>query len=1226
MAERKLKLFVSSPGDLAPERLVVQRVVAHINGDYLGVVHFDTIRWEEKSYSARAGFQSQIEEASSCDLVVAMLYQRMGTPLPMEVARRDDGSAFESGTAYEIETSLLHAQTNGAPQLYMFRKNAAAVPLAAEDRPQFEVLKQFWQRLFVDSAGRILRAFQYFNSVSELQRQLDVCVRGWLLEQGYLRDAPAWNSAVLGSPFRGLAAFEEQHAPVYFGRRGALDLAWQRLLRAHEQGAGFLLMLGASGSGKSSLVKAGIVPQFRTHMNAHGVILAHVAELRPGSDPLAALARAVRELTLVPDSEFDAASEISDLKPQYLLVIDQFEELFDQSDADIAEFATQCLTLVQARGFYLVATMRADCYASLLEHTELSQLKDVGLSFDVRAPSDVDIEEMLRGPAAAAKLEFERAADGSDLADLILADLAGSDALAMMQLTLEELFQGRSGSTLTFARYQQLGGVQGALLSAAESAYTSLDASAQAALPHLLSELVAGFSDSGEAMCRPVALPEIVSKTDSALGAANSTRADSSQADRHQARARLITALVQKRLLIVDGAHARVAHEALVRVWPRAVQVLEEISAAVRLRERLAAPLLEWQRDHDALLPAGALLFNGLELVDGKLAALLSPAERDFILQSKDADRRQRTRRTRRLSLIAGAMTVLAIVALVMAWNAKLAGDKAHVSFSASVAAVNALTRDLAENLRQSRGVRAETVASVLSKAQALVASIEKTDPGNLDLEYARIGMLLGFSETYRSVARSAEANVALEDAMARLRKVTTPPDSKRAAQQAVATLRIEADLAQSQRAYFELDLEDAERYARAAFDAPAFTQLDVKPALRLNAKLKLAKALFFQNKLKQVTEIEVVDDLPQNLSDMTGDALSDALDYYVAIASAKNEMGEIESAKKLRSQTEALLELALKQAPNSAQLLQTRMNLRRAEANILANGHAAQALAVLNQEIALGQEAIDGNPNAATLRLAMKSLLNTRSQLYRKAGEHAAELADLRRVVALLSELSEQDLANLFLRAEVSFAARRLANTLLAQDSSASSPLIAEAQSATLAALKIDRALIALAPKRAFARRYLAATLEQLGDVRKRQSNYPEALAAYQESLLIRTGLLADFPQEFAWYRLCALSYSSLKDVYVRQNDAGKALAAQAHASAAFAKVLALAPSPAARFEWFDSMLFEAELMRTMDKRDELSMQLSRLEQFANAHAQEFKTRPDLIAILTQLRATRSK
>jgi len=303
-----------------------------------------------------------------------------------------------------------------------------------------------------------------------------------------------------------------------------------------------------------------------------------------------------------------------------------------------------------------------------------------------------------------------------------------------------------------------------------------------------------------------------------------------------------------------------------------------------------------------------------------------------------------------------------------------------------SRSAVNALTRDLAQNLRQSRGVRAETVASVLSNAQALVASIEKTDPGNVDLEHARIGMLLGFSETYRSVARSNDANVALDEAIARLQKLPSP-GPKSAGEAAFAKLHIEAELARAQRAYFELDLDDAQRYARAAFESPAFAQFGLNPALRLNAKLKLAKTLLFQNKLKQVTEIEVVDALPSELGKLSGESLADALDYYAVVAVAKNELGQTELAQALRAQASALLEVALKQAPNSAQLLQTRMSLRRAAANTLANGQEKQALALFDQEIALGQEAIEGNPNAATLRLAMKSLLNARAQLYRKTG-----------------------------------------------------------------------------------------------------------------------------------------------------------------------------------------------------------------------------------------------
>ena len=103
-----------------------------------------------------------------------------------------------------------------------------------------------------------------------------------------------------------------------------------------------------------------------------------------------------------------------------------------------------------------------------------------------------------------------------------------------------------------------------------------------------------------------------------------------------------------------------------------------------------------------------------------------------------------------------------------------------------------------------------------------------------------------------------------------------------------------------------------------------------------------------------------------------------------------------------------------------------------------------------------------------------------------------------------------------------------------------------------------------------------------------------------------------------------CGLSYSALKDVYARQNDIVQALDAQTQASAAFAKVLELSPSPAARFEWFDSMLFAAELMQLQGDRVALRAQLVRLAQFSKSHAQEFETRPDLIVVLAKLQARR--
>ncbi len=1219
MAQKKLKVFVSSPGDLMRERLAVQGVIDNINGDYLGVVQLELIRWEEKSYHARAGFQTQIEEASACDLVIAMLYQRLGTPLPLGVATRADGSGYESGTAYEIETSLAHAQSAATPQLYMFRKitrDVSAVSLARDlsavslardvtntpDAPaQAKALAQFWQRLFVDASGQILRAFQSFEHVDDLQRMLDHAVRSWLHERGFLRDAPTWNTAVLGSPFRGLAAFEESHASVYFGRGVAVHAAWQKLLRAHTQGAGFLLVLGASGAGKSSLVKAGLLPLFRAHMNAHGLALARVAQMRPGLDPTAALAIALAQLDAFDPHAAQAilVPELSDRTAKYLLVIDQFEELFQQSDAVINDFAQRCFELVSARGFFLIATMRADCYASLLAHAELAVLKDSGLSFDVRTPSDLDIESMLRGPAAAAKLVFEKHPNGGDLADTILADLAGSDALALMQLTLDELYQRRVDATLTAAAYQALGGVQGALLSAAESAYANLDAPAQLALPSLLSELVSEFSDTDEAMCRPISAPE--SKRH---GATVTT----------EPRTRLIAAFVEKRLLILDGAQVRVAHEALVRAWPRAVSILEAIASTVQLRARLRAPLAEWQRDAQALLPGGALLLSAAELLDSKLADFLTMQESAFIRLSRTADRAQRSRRNRRLSLIAAVMSGLAIIAGVMAWNAKIARAKAEHSFAASVSAVNALTRDLAENLRQSRGIRAETVASVLSKAQDLVAGIEKTDPGNIDLEFARIGMLLGFSETYRSVARSKAANTALDDAMLRLNQLRSKATHCGAeCVSRLTRLDLEANLAASQRAYLELDLDSAERLARRVFERSGG---DAK--LHMSAQLKLSTALFFQNKLKQVDALDSDDQLAATLANFSGDALADALDFLVARAAAKTELGDLSAAKSMRAQAAAALTQALLREPNSAQLLQTRMRLKRAEVNDLLNGHEAQARALLAEEIALGQTAIDSNPNAALLRLAMKSLLNTQAQLHRKAGDKASELQDLRRVIALLAQLSEQDLENLFLRAEVAFARRRLAVALLDQSADARTPMvIAEVESVTLLALKTDRALIAISPTRPFARRYLAATLEQLGDLRKVQSQLNLSLAAHSESLQIRLGLAQEFPNEAAWQRLCGLSHSALKDVYALQGDLKSAGAAQAQASAAFAQAMALAPTPAAQLEWFDAKLLEIELLQKRDLYAPARVALTQLTQFADTHAAQLQSRPDLRAEL---------
>jgi hypothetical protein len=142
-------------------------------------------------------------------------------------------------------------------------------------------------------------------------------------------------------------------------------------------------------------------------------------------------------------------------------------------------------------------------------------------------------------------------------------------------------------------------------------------------------------------------------------------------------------------------------------------------------------------------------------------------------------------------------------------------------------------------------------------------------------------------------------------------------------------------------------------------------------------------------------------------------------------------------------------------------------------------------------------------------------------------------------------------------------------------------------------------------------------ATLEQLGGLRKVQLQLGLSIAAHTESLRIRLGLAQEFPNEAAWQRLCGLSHSALKDVYVLQGDLAKSAAAQALASAAFARALALAPTAAARMEWFDAKLLEVELLQKLGKTAQARATLTVVAQFADSHMTELQSRPDLLAEL---------
>src|ERR1700689_2983570 len=145
-----VRVFVSSPSDVASERGRVHAVAAKLNREYEGLVHFDTVLWEEHFYKADRSFQPQIQKPEACDILVSIFWTRIGTELPGDFGRMPNRKPYPSGTAYELLSALEASRSKGLPDVYVFRKTADAVlPTADLDRrrqaqTQLDALEVFW--------------------------------------------------------------------------------------------------------------------------------------------------------------------------------------------------------------------------------------------------------------------------------------------------------------------------------------------------------------------------------------------------------------------------------------------------------------------------------------------------------------------------------------------------------------------------------------------------------------------------------------------------------------------------------------------------------------------------------------------------------------------------------------------------------------------------------------------------------------------------------------------------------------------------------------------------------------------------------------------------------------------------------------------------------------------------------------------------------------------------
>src|SRR5580704_304522 len=266
---KTLRIFISSPGDVRLERVRAFEVVSRLQTKFRAFLKLEPILWEHDAQSGWSSFQANILPPSKTDIVLCILWTRIGMRLP-EDYKRADGSV-PTGTEWEFEDAYAGYKLNGTPDLYVYRKTAhPTIEVTSEEsleewRRQKRALDLFFERWFRDHDGAFKAGFNTFKRDDEfgkmLEQHLEKVINQRIQQnEGYSAEEERKITWFEGSPFRGLSAFQPEHAPVFFGRDLEIREITDRLMAQSAAGKVFLMILGMSGCGKSSLVRAGVLP------------------------------------------------------------------------------------------------------------------------------------------------------------------------------------------------------------------------------------------------------------------------------------------------------------------------------------------------------------------------------------------------------------------------------------------------------------------------------------------------------------------------------------------------------------------------------------------------------------------------------------------------------------------------------------------------------------------------------------------------------------------------------------------------------------------------------------------------------------------------------------------------------------------------------------------------------------------------------------------------------
>jgi WD40 repeat protein/transcriptional regulator with XRE-family HTH domain len=505
----------------------------------------------------------------------------------------------------------------------------------------------------------------------------DSTTEEWLETLRRVRRAPGRRPAAAPVPYRGLASFQPGDAEWFYGRQRLIDVLAGHLRELYQTG-GLLAAVGSSGSGKSSLLRAGLIPAVRSGALAvPGSASWPIVLFTPGTRPTEELSARLTELTgPAPGSlaELAGSGRAGSVRPaagkpgRLVIVIDQFEEVFtacpdeDERRAFIAAIAAMAGQHAfrepgqdggAAPSALITLGLRADFYQHALRYPELvPALQDRQVL--VGPMTETELRSVIVEPAHKARMEIE---DG--LVELLLRDMApaggavqgaahNAGSLPLLSHALLTTSERASRGRLTVHGYRESGGIEGAVAGTAEQAFSDLTAAQQALARQIFLRLVHVGDDMADTRRR-------VSRSELILAGGGARE--------------VLDLFIERRLVTAETGTVEIAHEALLSAWPRLRRWIDADRGSARMRRQIGDAAESWResgRDPQALLRGGRLAAM-TEWASGPAhEATLNIAEREFLrasIEQQSAEVRAARRQTRRLQQLVAMLAVFLLAA-----------------------------------------------------------------------------------------------------------------------------------------------------------------------------------------------------------------------------------------------------------------------------------------------------------------------------------------------------------------------------------------------------------------------------------------------------------------------------------------------------------------------------------------------------------------------------------